>query len=584
MWSNKSDLVELAVKVSASTYLAGMDDHLLVEALRERDPAAPAAAYDAYAERLYGYCWFHLRDRDAAQVALRDTFIVAEAHIRRLRDADRFGPWLYAIARLECARRPSAPDQRPDVPVASHDQDDVDLRVVAWQAVEALDPLSRDLLELRVRQRLPTPDVAAVAGLSLKDAEAQLERAHAALEAALTAELLAHDGPYGCPERGALLRQRRGAARGDVDRRLARHARECGVCRTLRPRTVSAAKVYGLLPQARPPASLREQVMSCFFDPELVGYRLFVATRVGEFGPTGFPVQSRHAARRRGLRPAARRPPYALFGGLGGAAWRGVAAVAVVALLLGGGGVAFHRLVGADGQGGGTAVGPSVPLPTVGTPPQGDRGDAGEAPPPATYPLGARVSSAPPTALPWPPSGGARPAGFEGARRRGAALTVAPLFLDLAEGSHGTLQLTAEGGPVTWRAEPWGPVRLSRTSGRIEAGQTLTLGVDVARRGDAAGEGGVVFEPGGVEVRITWRPVSRPDPTSPPPGQQPTTPPPQTSRPPQTSPPPSSPSPPSTPPSEQPSSDPPSSSPPPSREPGSASPSGESPRPEGSGG
>jgi hypothetical protein len=79
-----------------------MNDHLLVEALRGRDVGAPAAMYAAYADRLYAYCWFQLRERDAAQVALRDAFVVAEAHIGKLRDPDRFGPWLYAIARLGC--------------------------------------------------------------------------------------------------------------------------------------------------------------------------------------------------------------------------------------------------------------------------------------------------------------------------------------------------------------------------------------------------------------------------------------------------------------------------------------------------
>ncbi|MFD0853877.1 RNA polymerase sigma factor, partial [Actinomadura adrarensis] len=75
-----------------------MDDRRLVKALRARDPGAPADVYDAYADGLYAYCWFLLRGRDAAQVALRDAFIVAEAHVDKLRDPERFGPWLYAVA------------------------------------------------------------------------------------------------------------------------------------------------------------------------------------------------------------------------------------------------------------------------------------------------------------------------------------------------------------------------------------------------------------------------------------------------------------------------------------------------------
>ncbi|GLZ15348.1 hypothetical protein Acsp04_55830 [Actinomadura sp. NBRC 104425] len=498
-----------------------MDDRLLVEALRVRDPAALAAVYDAYAGRLYEYCWARLRDRDAAQAALQDSFIVAEAHIGRLRDADRFCAWLYAIARLECARRMPGRDQPPDLPVASHDQDDVDQRVMAWQAVQALEPLSRELLDLRVRHQLPVSALAAVVGLSNKEVEGRLQRAHAELEAAVAAEILAHKGPYGCAERGALLRQRRGPFTGNLNERLLRHARECDACQALGPRTVSAVKVFGLLPRVRPPASLRARVMACFHDPELVGYRLFVATRVGAFGPAGFPKQSRHFAssprRARWWRRAAGRIPYV---GRRPAVGRAAAAAALVAVLLGGGGFVFYRLTAAQDDTGTAASGgsprPSVPsaspLPTIGRPSPG--ADVGSAPVSATFPLGARVSAAPPTALVNMP--GVRLVDYEDPRSRPAGLTVAPLYLDLAGAARGTLHLTAEGGPVDWRAKPWGPIRLGRTSGRIAAGRTITLDVVVTRSGGSAGEGGVVFAPGGVGVRVTWRPPAPPDPTNPP--------------------------------------------------------------------
>ncbi len=67
------------------------------------------------------------------------------------------------------------------------------------------------------------------------------------------------------------------------------HAEACSVCGAFRPRSVSAKKVYGLLPNPRPAAELRLRVMSCFLDPELVGYRLFVATGVTEFRPRWLP-------------------------------------------------------------------------------------------------------------------------------------------------------------------------------------------------------------------------------------------------------------------------------------------------------
>lgn len=270
-----------------------MDDRLLVEAVRSRDPGALGAVYDAYAVRLYGYCWFRLRSQDAAQVALRDTFIVAEAHLDRLRAADRFGPWLFAIARLECGRRMPLYGRPPDLQVASHDQHDVDQRVLAWRAVQGLPPLSRELLELNSRYGLGAADVAAVLGLSAKEVPEAIDQATAELSAGLVAELLAHEGPYDCFERSQLLRGFTGELGAELRGQLLVHARECGICGAFRSHAVSAAKVFGLLPRVEPPPQLKLRVMSCFSDSGLVSYRLFAATRVTEFTTAGFPRQTR---------------------------------------------------------------------------------------------------------------------------------------------------------------------------------------------------------------------------------------------------------------------------------------------------
>lgn len=84
-----------------------MTDQDLLRALRSgRTPPTDAYArlLDAYGEELYRRCILVLRDRDAAHVVLRDTLIVACAHIGRLSDADRLGEWLHALAEAECAR------------------------------------------------------------------------------------------------------------------------------------------------------------------------------------------------------------------------------------------------------------------------------------------------------------------------------------------------------------------------------------------------------------------------------------------------------------------------------------------------
>ncbi|MEU4508459.1 hypothetical protein AB0G05_03090 [Nonomuraea wenchangensis] len=93
-----------------------MNDRNLVEALRARDPGAPAVLYDAYAEGVYRYCRSLLRDADAAQVALRDALIAAEAHADALAEPARLRSWLYALARAECLRRRTAASRIPTPP------------------------------------------------------------------------------------------------------------------------------------------------------------------------------------------------------------------------------------------------------------------------------------------------------------------------------------------------------------------------------------------------------------------------------------------------------------------------------------
>ncbi|MER7544805.1 hypothetical protein ABTW95_17545 [Spirillospora sp. NPDC127506] len=525
-----------------------MNDHLLVEALRERDPGATAAVYDAHAHRLYAYCWFRLRCRDTAQVALRDTFIVAEAHIGKLRDPDRFRPWLYAIARLECERRMPPRAKVPDVPVASHDQEDVDQRITAWHAVLALRPFSRDILELRTRRRLSVLDLAAVFGLSLRDAQEALDLAHGELEEALTAVILAQQGPYGCTERAMLLRERSDELTPDLSRRLMEHAKACSACGAFRPKSVSAKKVYGLLPDPRPAAEMRLRVMSCFQDPELVGYRLFVATRVTEFTSDGFPVAASRSGRR--VRSAGGRSRSGRFhkgpaatdeAGVRAQVIRAAMVLAVVAVLSGGGVGSMYGLLGPARRSPETTADPRpTVVPGISQEPQTGRrsetspglGTLEAAPVSATFPLGARASSAPTTVLSEPPLvpvSGTEPTGATG------VLAVSPLFLDLAGGSDGSIEVRAEGGPLTWKAKTRGPIRVQPSSGHLQAGQTMTVLVHVSRRPDAHGEGAITFQPGATQVHVTWRqdapPATGPSPQ--PTDSDPTTPstPPSTQRP-----------------------------------------------------
>src|ERR1700753_2131973 len=87
------------------TTVGHMEDPEVVAAIVAGDPAGLAEAYDRYATPLYSYCRSLLPEPADAADAVQDTFLVATAKLRDLRDPARLRPWLYAVARNECFRR-----------------------------------------------------------------------------------------------------------------------------------------------------------------------------------------------------------------------------------------------------------------------------------------------------------------------------------------------------------------------------------------------------------------------------------------------------------------------------------------------
>lgn len=508
-----------------------MEDRLLVEALRSRDPIAMGSVYDDYAERLYDYCWFQLRNGDAAQVAFRDTLMCAESHVGRLRTPARFGAWLYALARVECRRRRPAGPVQPDIPVARHDQDDVDLRLMAWRAVTGLPPLSRELLDLRHRRDLGDADIALVVGLRSREIGELFRQAGVLLEAALIAEILAHDGLDGCARRAMLLRPRTGEIDDDLREALVRHSLECPECARHLPDNIAPGKVYELLPRAPLPQPLRGQVMNCFTDPELAGYRLFAAARVSRFGAHGFPVQP-GTGRAAAFRRVSDDPPRTARGwaraltAMAGALIAAVTATAVCGY--------FGRESSRDSHGV-VAAPPGQRSPRPSPAPPGRPGEA--RPVSAALPLAAPAAPGPAVVLGEQPKDFLRAPEVQSFRVSPGGLTIPP-------GGTGTLTITSGGDGVQWRASGDGPLRLSPAGG--------TLGADVAQivavhaPADGPGSEVLTFWPGGRQVRVTWagRPPSPPSspPSSPPASPTPTpTPTPTTPSP--TEPPPSTPAP-----------------------------------------
>src|SRR4249920_947042 len=135
-----------------------MEDPEVVAAIVAGDPAGLAEAYDRYAMPLYSYCRSMLREPADAADAVQDTFLVATAKVRDLRDPAKLRPWLYAVARNECVRRLragtvlSALDEAGDVPSQAGEigaaTERAELRQLVRAAIDGLNPRERDVIEL----------------------------------------------------------------------------------------------------------------------------------------------------------------------------------------------------------------------------------------------------------------------------------------------------------------------------------------------------------------------------------------------------------------------------------------------------
>lgn len=513
-------------------------------------PGRPPARYEPYLDGLFTYCLSVLCDHDAATAVLGDVLAIAERqHGRCPAGAAERTAWMYALARWACLRRLTEQRRRrqgahtgraadsgeaaPRVPPETARRRRAELAVLAWPEAAGTTPEQREALELAVRHRLEAGQVAAVLGAEpaatrelLAAAACEVERTRAALAVVETGN---------CPAVGRLTGDNRVLLSAALRQELVRHVDDCPRCRRAAERAGAggpwpgSADTPAALPLVEAPRSAAYLAMQHVPRARAGGPR---------FGPTGFPLDPKdHAARRDRLRARAvtttvvatvvAAPVLALW-----AAYRGAPLT----------GEARGPAASADerADGGGSAVDPYDHYENA--------GNASVTPDPRfsanrrSPDVSVEVVS---TDGPVPPTG----PGQIGPGR--ITVEAEPA------GDSTRITLTASGGsPVRWAAwtdATW--LYLSRSSGTLRPGETITLYVTVDPTREPAGAwvARVGVDPSGavVSIRGYGDVASTPPPSSSPPDPDPTSP---------SSPPPSSSDPDPTPPS----SPPPSPSPSPS--------------------
>ena len=278
-----------------------MEDPEVVATIVAGDPAGLAEAYDRYAMPLYSYCRSILREPADAADAVQDTFLVATAKLRDLRDRARLRSWLYAVARNECLRRLragtalSALEEAADVPAETAEvgaaTERAEVQQLVRAAIEGLNPGQRDVIELSLIAELDGDELADALGVSRNHAHALLSRARSQLERSLGALIVARTGREACADLDAMLAGWDGQLTVLMRKRISRHIERCEVCGERKRRELTPALFAGAAPMAAMLPGFREQVLRVLADRSPAGltHRLTVANRAGPFGPQGFP-------------------------------------------------------------------------------------------------------------------------------------------------------------------------------------------------------------------------------------------------------------------------------------------------------
>jgi RNA polymerase sigma-70 factor (ECF subfamily) len=230
-------------------------DHQLLERARTGDRAALETLLERHQAQVYRFGLKMCRDPEDAKDVLQDTLLAMARGVRDFRGASSISTWLYTVARSFCIKKrrrgksaraedrsldtDAAPETRSLAdPAKSADEVLAGRRVenALEQAIDALEPMYREVLVLRDVEGLPAPEVAEVLGVSVQAVKSRLHRARLSVRARV-APLLEIPGdspvaPGTCPDVLTLFSQHlEDEISADVCAEIEHHLEVCGRCR-----------------------------------------------------------------------------------------------------------------------------------------------------------------------------------------------------------------------------------------------------------------------------------------------------------------------------------------------------------------
>jgi DNA-directed RNA polymerase specialized sigma24 family protein len=280
--------------------------------VRDNDLHAFAHLYESYAASLFDYCDGLLLDTIAAADAVQDSLVAVDAEISGVPEPDRLRLSLYSAARWECLskltggrgklssrpRTATLDDLGAAVPEFEAAGTGGETVLVLTAALEWLADRDREVLSLTFRHRFGDGDLAAVLGISSRQANALLSEARTRFErsAPVVGVLRAaiRDGGPRCRVLAGIVASPDLASlplTPQLGRQLARHLATCPDCALSRGDRAFTAEQISEIPLAIPPGRLRLRITRTAL--ALGSYRRTVAARTDKAGRGGPPALHR---------------------------------------------------------------------------------------------------------------------------------------------------------------------------------------------------------------------------------------------------------------------------------------------------
>jgi RNA polymerase sigma factor (sigma-70 family) len=187
------------------------DDQILIRRVAARDPHAFEQLYQRYARRLRGYLRRLLPRQVLPEDVLTEVMLLVWHQAARCDPSKPLVAWLFGVARHKALEARRAARTRPTPPPAAAESvaDALEIRVAdqelartVTQALAALPPAERQVVELTYYYDLSYPEIAALVGCPVNTVKTRMARARQRLAPQLNAlgltrapDLAAHHPP-----------------------------------------------------------------------------------------------------------------------------------------------------------------------------------------------------------------------------------------------------------------------------------------------------------------------------------------------------------------------------------------------------